>query len=490
MTPTFSIPPSVSRVTETLEKAGFEAFLVGGCVRDLFLGKAPKDWDVTTNANPDQIINLFPKTFYENEYGTVGVVNEDEVDESIKIVEVTPYRTEGAYTDNRRPDFVSFNATLADDLQRRDFTINAIALSVSKNEVEDPFMGRVAIQKGVIETVGNPKARFEEDALRILRAIRIQAEIGFEIEPETKKGIEDASFLLTKIARERIRDEFVRMIMSREPMKAINLCHELGLLKYIAPELEDAIGVEQNQAHVFDVWTHLLKSLQHAADREWPLHIRLAALFHDISKPETRRKSKESGEWTFYGHEVLGARKTKTILENLKFSKEIISTVVKLVRWHMFFSDTEQITLSAVRRMIANVGKDLVWDLMNLRMCDRIGTGRPKEDPYRLRKYKSMIEEVMHDPVSVGMLAIDGGELMKETHIPASPKIGYILHALLEETLENPAFNTKEILLKKAKELAIFSEEELKKRGESGKEKQEIEEGKILKKIRGKYKVQ
>src|ERR1035437_1855276 len=488
MTSPFSIPESVSRITETLEKESFEAYLVGGCVRDLYLGRTPKDWDVTTNAKPDQIISLFTKTFYENEYGTVGVVNEDETDITLKVIEVTPYRTEGAYSDSRRPDTVSFDATLDDDLKRRDFTINAIALDIVKNVVVDPFFGREDIQKGVMRTVGKPEERFQEDALRMLRAVRIHAELGFKIEKETQDGIKKSANLLRKIAKERIRDEFIRIVMSQNPMEGLTVAHELGILKYISPELEEAIGVEQNKAHSFDVWTHLMKSLQHAADKNLPLHIRLTALFHDISKPETRRRPKEKNEWTFYGHEVVGARKTKKILDRLKFPRDLIDNVVKLVRWHMFFSDTEQITLSAVRRLVANVGKENVWDLMSVRMCDRIGTGRPKESPYRLIKYQSMIEEAMRDPVSVGMLAIDGADVMKITKIPASPRIGSILHALLEEVLENPKLNTKETLTEKALKLATLSEVELAKKGDSGKDKREEEEEKILKKIRGKYK--
>ncbi len=483
------VPQSVSQVTHTLENAGFEAYLVGGCVRDLFLGKTPKDWDVTTNAKPDEIIALFPKTFYENDYGTVGVVNEEETDTSLKIIEVTPYRTEGKYSDGRRPDTVSFDATLEDDLKRRDFTINAIAYNETKNVVVDPFFGKSDIQKGIIRAVGNPEERFHEDALRLLRAIRIHSEIGFSIEDETKEGMKKSSHLLKHIAKERVRDEFVRMIMSDRPMNAILACEEYGVLVYIAPELEATIGIEQNQAHSYDVWIHILKSLQHAADKKAPLHIRLTALFHDISKPETRRHSKDKEKWTFYGHEVVGARKTQTILNNLKFPKELIDTVVKLVRWHMFFSDTEQITLSAVRRLITNVGRENVWDLMEVRVCDRIGTGRPKENPYRLRKYRAMIEEALHDPVSVGMLAINGEDLI-HMEIPVGPKIGFILHALLEEVLEDPTLNTKEVLTKRASELANLSIEELKKRGDSGKEKREVEEEKILKKIRSRHKVQ
>lgn len=483
----FEIPNQVSQITKTLKTANFEAYLVGGCVRDLFLGKIPKDWDVTTNAKPDQIISLFPKTFYENDYGTVGIVDENTEDPRLKVVEVTPYRTEGKYTDKRRPDFVSFDATLEDDLKRRDFTINAVALDIEENSIKDPFKGREDMQNGLIRTVGEPRDRFEEDGLRILRAVRLKSELGFTIEPETDRACKETSLLLSHIATERIRDEFIRILESKNPLEGINTAQNMGILQFISPELEKTIGVEQNQAHAFDVWTHLLKSLQHAADKEWPLHIRLAALFHDISKPETRRWSDEKNEWTFYGHEVVGERVTRSILKNLKFSKETIDTVSKLVRWHMFFSDTEQITLSAVRRLIAHVGKDLVWDLMNLRICDRIGTGRPKENPYRLRKYKAMVEEAMRDPVSVGMLAIDGKKVMETVSLEAGPKIGFILHALLEEVLENPSLNNTDYLTQRANELNNLPIEELKTLGEQGKGKKEAEEEKQIKTIRNKY---
>jgi len=486
----FFIPEEVSRITQILEKQGFEAYLVGGCVRDLFLNKKPKDWDITTNGKPEDIISLFEKTFYENEYGTVGVVNEQSVDDTVKIIEVTPYRTEGKYSDNRRPDSVSFNATLEDDLQRRDFTVNAIALNIGKNVVVDPFSGRLDIQKGIIRAVGDPTKRFEEDGLRIMRAVRLRTELGFEIEVVTEKAIQENASLLKNIAKERIRDELIRILESKNPMEGLITAQKLGLMPFIIPELEESIGIEQNKAHAFDVWTHLLKSLQHAADKEWPLHIRLAALLHDISKPATRRRSPEKDEWTFYGHEVVGERTTKKILKDLKFPKEMIERVAKLVRWHMFFSDTEQITHSAVRRIVSKVGQDNIWDLINIRICDRIGTGRPKESPYRLRKYKSMIEEVMRDPVSVGMLKIDGARVMEITKIPPGPRIGHILHALLEEALENPAINTREILENKAFELSKMADGELKILGEKGMEKKEGEEEKHKKNIQKKYHVQ
>jgi len=484
--PAIDVPVAVSRITNTLEKAGFEAYIVGGCVRDSILKKTPKDWDVTTNATPEEIIPLFEKTFYENPYGTVGVVNEDVSDETLKTVEITPYRIESGYSDNRRPDKVTFSKDIHDDLKRRDFTINALAYNVSSETLLDDHKGQKDLTERIIRTVGGSEERFGEDALRILRAVRFHAELGFEIDPETQVGIEKTKHLLAKISKERIRDEFTKIIMSDNPMNGLIMAQKFGILDYISPIFTKTIGIEQNQAHSFDVWNHILRTLQHSADKKWPLHVRLTALLHDISKPESRRKSPE-GDWTFYGHEVVGARTAERFLNDLKYPKDLVELVTKLVRWHMFFSDTEQISLSAVRRMVANVGKEYIWDLMNVRACDRIGTGRPKEDPYRLRKYKAMIEEAMNDPISVGMLKIDGKKLMEVTNTTPGPKIGYILHALLEEVIEEPTKNTSEYLENRATELVKMSENELKTLGESGKEKKEEEAEKQIGEIRKKY---
>src|SRR3989344_1077215 len=487
MNKNFSVPKEVSRVTEALEKAGFEAFLVGGCVRDLILSREPKDWDVTTNAVPDEIISLFQKTFYENDFGTVGVVDEETENETLRVIEVTPYRIESDYTDNRHPDKVTFSQKLEDDLQRRDFTINALAYSVSKNTITDLYDGQADMKNKVIRTVGEPAHRFTEDGLRMLRAVRLSAELSFEIDPETEKAILENSNLLKNISAERVRDEFTRIIMSPEPMRALLTLKKLNLLRFVASELEESIGVEQNKAHAYDVWEHLLRSVQCSADKNYPLEIRLSALFHDVSKPESRRWGKEQNTWTFYGHEVLGARTTKKILTNLKYPTKVIEKVVKMVRWHMFFSDTEQITLSAVRRMIVNVGRENIWDLMNVRICDRVGSGRPKEDPYRLRKYHAMIEEALRDPVSVGMLKIDGQKIMKVCQITPGPKIGFILHALLEEVLEDPKKNTEEYLENRGKELVLLPENELRALGEQGKQSKEEADEEEIKKIRGKH---
>lgn len=486
---TFNIPQTVSRVTDVLHDNGFEAYIVGGCVRDLFLGNTPKDWDVTTNATPEQIEPLFPETFYENDFGTVGVVTESE-DPTQKVIEITPYRIESEYTDKRRPDSVQFSTDIHDDLQRRDFTVNAMAFNPQTGEFIDSFGGIEDLHKKQIRTVGNPVDRFNEDGLRILRAIRISTQLGFDIEKDTKDAIKDNSALLEHISVERIRDEFNKIVDAKESMAGIVLCQHLGVLSYIAPELEEGIGVEQTPNHAYDVWTHLLKSLQHASDKDYPFHVKLSALFHDIGKPATRRFSKGKDKYTFYGHDVVGSRVTKKVLTRLKYPKDTIDKVTKLVRWHMFFSDSEVITHSAVRRMIANVGQDMIWDLINVRICDRIGTGRPKANPYRLRKYQSMIEEVMRDPVSVGMLKIDGVKIMEVTRETPGPKIGFVLHALLEEVLDDPTLNTEEYLENKAKELIQLPIDELKALADKGKDKIEIEEEKELKKIRSKHKVQ
>ena len=477
----------VRAVSDALHAAGFQASLVGGCVRDLVLGREPKDWDITTNATPEKIQALFEDTFYENEYGTVGVVTKSE-DPRLKVIEVTPYRTEGKYSNARHPDEVSFSDTLSEDLKRRDFTINAIAYDSAKGEFVDEHGGREDLARKVIVTVGNPHERFEEDALRMLRAVRIAAELDFVIDAQTAEGIAAQAAQLAKISRERVRDELIRIVQSPRPMQALYVAQKLGILKYVIPELEEGIGCAQNQAHSFDVFEHLMRSLQHAADKEWPLDVRLAAMLHDVGKPATRLWSDEKKDWTFHGHDVVSARMTKKILNELKFPKETTHNVATLVRTHMFFSDPEVVTLSAVRRVIARVGKENISDLLNLRVCDRIGTGRPKAHPFRLRKYMSMVDEAMRDPVSVCMLNVDGTKLIKLGEKPG-PRIGWILHALLEEVLDDPKKNTEEYLEKKASELMKIKDAELRKLGEAGKDRREEEDEAAIQKLREKHHV-
>lgn len=490
-----AIPKEIKLTLAVLQNAGFEAFLVGGCVRDLIMGVVPKDWDITTNATPEQIISLFPKTFYENSYGTVGVVTCGEelgipcIDETVRIVEVTPYRLEGEYSDNRHPDEVKWSESIEDDLRRRDFTCNAIAYNPTTGEIVDPHNGREDIQNRVIRAVGVADARFQEDALRLMRAVRFVAQLDFDLDPVTRESIEKNAALLGSVSRERVRDEFVKLIMTDFPMRGLVIMKDTGLLENVVPELLRGVGVMQNQAHMYDVWEHNLRTLQHAADRKWPLHVRLSAVFHDISKPETKRFSKEKHVITFYGHDVVGARVTREIMERLRFPKDLIEQVSMFVRWHMFFSDTEQITLSAVRRLITNVGKDNIWDLIDLRICDRIGTGRPKEEPYRLRMYQSMVEQALKDPITLKMLKTDGKRIMSVTQETPGPKIGYILHALFDEVLEEPAKNTEEYLDTRAKELVQLSIEELKELGKAGKEEMQEKNKEQVKEIRRQFRV-
>ncbi len=480
----YKIPQEVLDVLIGLEGAGFEAYLVGGCVRDLLLGRKPKDWDVTTNAKPEEIQKVFKDSFYENDFGTVGVKTRSE-DETLKVVEVTPYRVEAKYSDKRHPDEVKFAEKLEDDLKRRDFTVNALAAKAEPWKVVDLFDGQKDLENKIVKTVGKPEDRFSEDALRIMRAVRFATELEFEIDPDTERAIGEGADLLKMISQERIRDEFSKIIMADNASDGLKYMKKLDILRYVVLELEEGIGVGQNKEHVFTVWEHNIRALQHAADKKFPLEIRLAALFHDLGKP--RVKIGEGRDSTFYNHEVVGARMTAQVMKRLKYSKKVSEKVVKLVRWHLFFSDIDIITLSAVRRLVRNVGPENVWDLMKVRFCDRIGMGRPKEQPYRLRKYEAMIEEAMRAPVHVKSLKVDGQDIMKIAGIEPGPKIGFILHALLEEVLEDPELNKKDYLEKRIKELVKLSDEELKKMGAAGIVRKEEEEEKELKKIRRKY---
>ncbi|MEK7175679.1 MAG: HD domain-containing protein [Patescibacteria group bacterium] len=541
------IPEYVSRVTNTLEKGGFEAYLVGGCVRDLILERTPKDWDVTTNAKPEQIIALFEKTVYENTFGTVAVCvpretpdpaglpyiedvgyvspetsnyggqtsvvtretsnnytsttcvaeetpKETVLREKYDIVEVTPYRIEGKYDDFRHPNEVLFSETLAEDLKRRDFTINAIAMD-SIGQIIDLHNGLSDISYKTLKTVGSADARYKEDALRMLRAVRFAVQLNFSISDENTESIFKNANLIKKISQERIRDEFSKIIMSKTPAMGITLLQKLNLLKHIISELEEGIGCDQFGAHIYDVWNHSLYALQHAADKNWPLEIRLAALFHDIGKPRTRRLSqatsltppyKAKKTYSFYGHDVVSAKMAQKIMERIKFPKKEIDLVEKLVRNHMFFSDTEKITLSAVRRIIAKIGKENIWLLMNLRECDRVGTNK-KAISYRLRQYFGMIEEALHDPISLNQLKIDGTFLIKELNMKPSPRMGFILNSLLEEILEDPEKNTVDYLKNKTLELDKLSDQELKELGDKAKTTKENLEKEEVKKLHGKH---
>lgn len=482
------IPKEVLDVAHTLEQAGFAGYLVGGCTRDLLLGKTPKDWDLTTDAHPEQIQALFPEHYANNDYGTIGVKTES-VDLTLKIIEVTPYRTESGYSDARRPDSVEFGVSLEEDLKRRDFTFNALAYRPSTGELVDLFEGQADLRAKRLKTVGNPDERFAEDALRMMRAVRLAAEHDCVIDQGTMSAITRHNQELKRISIERVASEFLRIIDSPTPMQGIIFLEKLGLLEHVVPELLDSIHCEQGGIHAYDVYEHLLRTLQAAADKQFSQTMRLAALLHDIAKPATRRTGGKNKKYTFFGHEVVGARMTKTILERLKLPRETITEVVNLVRWHMFFADPAEITLSAVRRTITRIGEDNIENLLNLRVCDRIGTGRPKEQPFRFRQYKAMVDQALRDPISVKMLQINGDRLMELTGERPGKKLGYVLHALLEEVLEDSSKNTVAYMEERGVALYALPEQELIALAEAGKAKQAAEEAAAIKDIHREHKV-
>ncbi|MDO8574791.1 MAG: HD domain-containing protein [bacterium] len=452
------IPKEVKEIIKTLEDTSFEAYAVGGCVRDFILGREPYDWDITTNAKPEQIQKIFKKSVYENDFGTVAI-NTESADPKLKIIEITTYRVEEKYTDKRHPDSVKFTSKLENDLARRDFTVNAIAYDGKK--FIDPYGGQKDITSKTIRTVGNPDERFNEDALRLMRAVRFAVQLGFNIEEKTAEAIRKNSGDLVAISKERIRDEFSKIIMSMNAKIGIEILSKFGLLKHIAPEIEEGIGVGQNKHHIYTVWEHNIRALDWAATHGYKLENRIASLLHDVGKPRT--KNGDGPNSTFYNHEVAGAKMAAKILERLKFPKKFIEKVVLLVRYHLFYYNVEEVTENSVRRLVRNVGPENMDDLLEVRIADRKGSGVPKAEPYKLRHLRAVIEKVSHDPISVKMLKINGDVLMKELKIEPGQKIGYLLNILLDEVLDEPKKNIKEHLTARAVELNKLPTTELEK---------------------------
>ncbi len=488
------IPQAVLEIIQKLNQAGFEAYAVGGCVRDLLMGETPGDWDVTTNAKPEEIQKGFPDSFYENQFGTVGVKTQHLLekdagqagsdDESLKVVEITTYRIESKYSDKRHPDEIKFTDHLEEDLKRRDFTINALALAVD-GKVIDLFNGQADLKKKIIRAVGEPGERFSEDALRMMRAIRLAAVLDFTIEPETLAAIKKHSGLLKMIAKERVRDELTKTVLADKGDRGIELLREAGLLEHVMPELLEGVGVGQNLHHIYEVWEHNLRALRYACEKKYTLAVRLASLLHDVGKPRSKRG--EGYNSTFYGHEVIGARMTAQIMDRLKFPRDLAEKIIKLVRYHLFYYNVGEVTESSVRRLVANIGKENVEDLLKVREADRIGSGTPKAVPYKLRHLKFMIDKVARDPISPKMLKLNGNDLMQLLGIAPGPKVGMIISALMEEVLDDPVRNQREYLEQRTRELDRLSEAELEALAQTGKQKMSEKEEKEIKKIKEKH---
>lgn len=513
-----SLPLPVLYIMRRLQAEGYEAYIVGGAVRDLLLadvalGKHDRtvvDFDFATNAKPEEIQTVFPETFYENNFGTVSVTAEHlaelmgvtlpelslESPEVSKVIDatqatrihesletksresqvevpahfpdyqITTYRSDEVYDDHRRPTSMTWGTTLQQDLERRDFTINALALVVTQPSLEkvfetqalnflsevivpveliDHYQGWHDLQTHTIRAVGNPTIRFEEDALRMLRAVRFAVQLNFQIEDVTFEAIVSNAPLLGHISGERVRDEFMKILASDYPAEGIELLDDTGLLTYIIPELQAAKGVEQAGHHTTDVWTHSLDALRYCPSPD-PI-VRLATLIHDIAKPMTQRK--ENDTITFYNHEVIGARTARKIAERLRLSRKDTQRLFTLVRYHMFYYQPTH-TDAAIRRFMRKVGLENIDDILALREGDRLGSGA-RSTSWRLEEMKQRMQEQLHQPMSIKDLAINGDDLMREFNLKPGPEIGLILKKLFEKVSEKPELNTREKLLSLAR---------------------------------------
>jgi poly(A) polymerase/tRNA nucleotidyltransferase (CCA-adding enzyme) len=520
-----NIPQYLENIIAKMEDAGFEAWIVGGCVRDLLMENppagGPNDWDLTTNALPEDVLKIFPDGKYENSFGTVILPLKDAEEKLIDVIEITTYRSEQGYSDRRRPDEVKFEKDIDADLARRDFTINALAMKRADSKIpikEDlkkfitrpvasgarhlsqegnnsattpqPLLGKEGswivldlfggvkdLDKKIVRAVGEPMDRFKEDSLRMMRAIRFSAQLNFKIEEKTERAILKMAGALKFIARERVAIELIKILKSDRPYEGIMALHNAKLLQYIIPELEQGVGIEQSRHHIYTVFEHGVLSLKTCPSKEW--QVRLAALIHDIGKPKTKKMI--DGIATFYNHEYVGAKLADKLCRNLKFSTEDILRITNLVRHHMFYYNVGEVSAASVRRLIKKVGKENLKDLIDLRIADRVGSGVAKAEPYKLRHLQYMFERVQNDPVSVKMLKINGTDLMNDLKIPPSPKIGEILDVLLGEVIENPANNNQEYLAKRARELNAMNAAEFRQKAKALIEEKRQEEDREMK---------
>ncbi|KKR30591.1 hypothetical protein A2715_00195 [Candidatus Woesebacteria bacterium RIFCSPHIGHO2_01_FULL_39_32] len=469
------IPSKVEEIVDKFEQTGYEIYIVGGAVRDILMGKSVYDWDFATKATPDEILKLFKDAYYTNEFGTVGIPNENK-DE--RPYEITTFRTEHGYSDARRPDKVEWGKTLEEDLKRRDFTWNAMALKPeheSKRVKEfksektkttqaltlsspftliDPFAGQEDIKDKLVRAVGDPNERFSEDGLRLMRAIRIATELMFTIEEKTFEAIRVNASLINKISKERVRDELFKILKSPNPYEGILLFKNSGLMQEILPEMEKTFGVEQKSPgrhHIYDVGTHSLYSLKHVAERNSDPVVRFATLIHDIGKPQTFKKL-GNGTITFYNHEIISAQIVKRIADRLRFSNKEKDKLYRLVRYHQFSVDERQ-TDSALRRFLRKVGLENVGDMLDLRVGDRLGGGA-RETSWRLEEFKKRLIEVQKQPFTVHDLKIKGNDVMKVLGIEPGPMVGKVLDKLFEEVVEKKIENEKSVLLNRIKNLS------------------------------------
>ncbi len=436
------VPKDVGRVVEALTMAGHAAFVVGGCVRDAIRGVDPQDWDVATDATPEEIQKLFARSLYTNRFGTVIVRSGDHE------IEVTTYRVEAEYSDHRRPDRVAFTDSLTADLSRRDFTMNAMAWRPGRDgtagELVDPFGGQRDLDARVLRAVGEPAERFREDALRMLRAVRFATLLDLRIDDRTAQAIRECAPLAATLSGERIQQEIVKILGAPRPSTALRLLSDVGLLEVVCHELEECKMTPQDKVAAQDVFEHSLATVD--ATPAGDLVLRLAGLFHDIGKPET------FADGHFHQHEFVGEFKARQILRRWKFDKETVAEVAHLIRNHMFWYETHW-TDSAVRRFIRKIGLDYIPALFALRRADNIGSGARSPRMYALEALWQRVEKEIADANAFSLrdLRTDGNEIMRELSIPPGPAVGQILNALFERVLDEPSLNTREKLIELAK---------------------------------------
>jgi tRNA nucleotidyltransferase/poly(A) polymerase len=441
------IHPVLQEAAAIFTRQGKRVFLVGGAVRDLLRGRTAKDWDLATDARPEEVIALFrggprkwPVIPTGIKHGTVTVIFKGHS------LEVTTFRTESGYGDGRRPDQVSFAPTIEEDLSRRDFTMNAVALELPVGRKVDPFGGSEDIRGRRIRCVGNPEERFSEDGLRPVRALRFAAQLGFEIDPPTLKAIPGALPTVTKVSPERIRDEFDRIIASSVPSRAFLPMEKTGLMEILLPELAACRGVEQRGFHRFDVLDHSLLACDYSARRKAPEQVRLAALLHDIGKPPAREPG-AGGGWTFYRHERESVRLAEGILRRYRYPNLLAGRVLHLIGEHMFHYE-EIWSDAAVRRFIISVGEENIEDLYALRMADAYATGGIEPPPDYLAPLADRVRAILagKQVLSLKDLAVSGKDLMT-IGVRPGPYMGIILQELLETVIDDPALNDREELL-------------------------------------------
>jgi tRNA nucleotidyltransferase/poly(A) polymerase len=461
------IHPLLKEIAGVFHRRGRKIYLVGGAVRDLLRGEKPQDWDLATDAPPEEVISMFRRVIPTGiKHGTVTVHYKG------RAVEVTTFRTESKYSDGRRPDQVEFAASIEEDLSRRDFTMNAIALLLPSGEIIDPFGGAADIKKGIIRSVGNPAERFAEDGLRPLRAMRFAARLGFTLDEATLAAIPPALGVTAKVSPERIRDELDKIIAPRDgdlgkdsgpfpgqepppqygPAFAFRLMEKTGLLRLILPELAACRGVEQKGYHHFDVLEHSLLACDYAVREQFPREVSLAALFHDVGKPLTR-KAGDQGIWTFYQHEAESSRLCRNCLTRLRYPNAVIDGVCRLIEEHMFHYE-ENWTDAAVRRFIIRVGEENLENIYRLRRADAFAMAGIEPGAEFLLPLVNRVDKVLAGSRAFSLkdLTVSGKDLMT-ININPGKTMGIILQELFDTVVDDPSMNTREKLLEIAENL-------------------------------------